>query len=367
MKVLFWTPYPTQGPSNRYRVEQYLPSLRDRGIDFDLRPFWSSAAYKLLYEQGHFLEKTYYFLLGVLSRLRDILAISKYHIVFIHREACPVGGAFFETVLSLLRKPIIFDFDDAIFLPSGTLTNSFIERFKRPDKTSTIIRKSSHVISGNSYLYEYALRYNNSVSVIPTPIDTARYAPMPKESQGDITIGWAGSITTLEFLKMLENVFIKLSRHFPFIKIKTIGGYLSVKELTNITSKKWSLEEELDDLRAFDIGVMPMPDNEWTRGKCGFKAILYMSMGIPCVCSPVGMNKDIITDAKDGFFASSEEEWFEKLSLLITDAGLRKRIGIAARETVEKTFSVKVNAPKFTDILLNVYANAYDKGKRCAE
>lgn len=359
MKVLFWTPYPTEGASNRYRVEQYLPGLKLAGIKYNLRPFWNSAAYNLLYKKGHYFKKAYYFILGTLSRIWDTLFIFKYDIVFIHREAYPVGGAFFETILSFFKIPLIFDFDDAIFLPASSLANNFIERFKRPNKIAPIIKKSRYVIVGNSYLSDFALRYNRSVSIISTSIDTDKYYPDEKGHNDKVVIGWTGSITTIDFLNMLKNTFIRLSKRFSYIEFKTVGGNFSIDGLTNIISRLWSLKEEIEDLKTFDIGIMPMPENEWTKGKCGFKAILYMSLGIPCVCSPVGITKEIVSDGINSFLANTEEEWMEKLSLLIENPSLRKKMGLAGRKTIEERFSLKVNMPKFLELLKKIYREEY--------
>ncbi|MDD4910404.1 MAG: glycosyltransferase family 4 protein [Candidatus Omnitrophica bacterium] len=351
MKILFWSPYPSEGASNRYRIEQYLPYLKSAGIKYDLHPFWSSKAYSLLYKEGYYFRKLYYFLLGTFSRIRDLIFIFQYGIIFIHREAYPIGGMFFETILSFLGKSIIFDFDDAIFLPASSRPNYFIERFKRPNKVSKIIKLSRHVIAGNNYLADFSLRYSNAVSVIPTPIDTDKYYPRHKDYSNELVIGWMGSITTVSFLEMLEDVFIYLSGKFNNLKFKIVGGHFSIGGLSNIQSKEWSLSEEREDLKTFDIGIMPMPDNKWTRGKCGFKAILYMGMGIPCVCSPVGVNKAIINDGENGFLADTDAEWIEKLSLLIEGPELRGKIGMQARRTAEERYSVKVNAPKFIKII----------------
>ena len=361
MKVLFWVPYPTEGASNRYRVEQYLPYLKTAGIGYCLRPFWSSSAYKLLYKKGHYLKKGYYFITGTLRRIWDVMFIFRYDIVFIHREAYPIGGAFFENLVSFFKKPLIFDFDDAIFLPSSSKPNSFIERFKNPVKTTKVIKMSSHVIAGNDYLANFASGYNDKITVIPTPIDTNRYSP-PKniyDEKREVIIGWTGSITTLDFLNVLENVFIILSDSFKHLKFKIVGAKFNVEGNLNIINKTWSLNEEIKDLQGFDIGIMPMPDNEWTRGKCGFKAILYMSMGIPCICSPVGMNKQIISDGANGFLADTGDEWIKKLSLLIENPDLRKRIGCAGRKIVEEKYSVKVNVSKYLGVLHIVYKEKY--------
>ncbi len=359
MRVLFLVPYPIEGASNRYRVEQYLPYLKREGVKYSLHPFWGSWAYKILYKDGYYLQKVFFFICATISRIFDILGIFRYDIVFIHREAYPIGGAFFETIISILKKPIIFDFDDAIFLPASSRPNNFIERFKNPGKVASIIKRSKYVISGNSFLADFALRYNRSVSVIPTPIDTDKYYPDNRKPTDKIVIGWIGSTTTLDFLNPMRDIFSRLSKQYPNISFKIVGGEFSVNGLSNITSKPWSFDEEIEDLKTFDIGIMPMPDNDWTNGKCGFKAILYMSMGIPCICSAVGVNKEIIIDGVNGFLANSEEEWIEKLSRLIRDVGLRKRLGDAGRIRAEEKYSLKVNAPIFFEILKTVCDKKY--------
>jgi glycosyltransferase involved in cell wall biosynthesis len=352
MKVLFWVPYPSEGASNRYRVEQYLPYLKANGIKYALRPFWSSYAYKVLYKRGYYFRKAFFFILGILSRIYDIIRIAQFDIVFIHRESCPINGPFLETILSKLHKPIIFDFDDAIFLPSSSRTNSFIERLKRPEKTAKIITMSKQIIAGNRYLADFALKFNKNVQIIPTSIDTDKFYPKIKKRREKIVIGWMGSFTTVDFIKEKEGIFIELSKRFSDVIFKIIGGDFRIEGLTNIISKPWSLDEEIEDLESFDIGIMPIPDNEWTKGKCGFKAILCMSKGIPCVCSPVGVNKEIIIDGKNGFLAVTKEDWIKKLSLLVENEELSRRIGADGRLTVEEKFSLKVNAPKLFEVLM---------------
>ncbi len=363
MKVIFLVPYPKEGASNRYRIDQYLPYLKDCGIKYSVRSFWSSSAFKILYKKGHYFKKLYFFVLSTLSRVCDILHSIQYDIIFIHREAYPIGGAFFENILKIFKKPIIFDFDDSIFLPSTCKANKFIDRFKNPNKIAQIIKLSKYVLAGNSYLEGFALEFNRCVSVIPTPIDIEKYsiANKVKKINSNIVIGWIGSITTIDFIDELRGVFIELSKKYGNIVFKIVGGNFSINGLSNVISKSWLLDEELDDLSSFDIGIMPMPDNLWTRGKCGFKAILYMSMAVPCVCSPVGINKEIITDGVNGFLPDTEEEWVRKLSLLINSHELRQKIGAAGRKTIEERYSVKVNAPKFLEILQKVYNEEYKK------
>lgn len=356
MKILFWVPYPTEGASNRYRVEQYLPFLNKEGINYYVHHFWNQAAYKILYKKGKIILKTYFLLRGTLSRLLDLACIFYFDIVFIHREAYPLGGEFFEKILFKLKKPYIYDFDDSIYLLSSSSTNKFITNFKKPHKINKIIKMASCVVAGNKHLADFSMCHNKSTYILPTPIDTEKYFPFPKVNSGEIVIGWIGSGTTSQFLDLIKEPFISLSKKFNNIRLVIIGGSFSIKGHTNIINIPWSMSDEIACLRMFDIGIMPMPENDWTKGKCGFKAILYMSMGIPCVCSPVGVNKEIINDNENGYLAGSGEEWISKLSKLIADLELRIKIGTAGRRTIEKKYSVNVNAPKFIDIIKRSYS-----------
>ena len=346
MNILFIVPYPEEGPSNRLRVSQYLPYLKEAGVKYKLRPFVFKRFYNILYSRGNYLKKFIFFIWSFLARLGDIVRLAKYDVVFIHREACPLGPPFFEWAAYRFKKKIIFDFDDAIYLPNRSAYNSFVKWLKNPQKVPYIIRISDRVIAGNNFLADFVARYNKNVEVIPTCVDTDTYNNIyAGRASGSLTIGWIGSATTVEYLNMLKEVFIKLIEKYPHLRLKIIGGEFKIDGLEEvITNKKWSLENEVSDLRSMDIGVMPMPDNEWTKGKCCFKALLYMSMQIPCVCSSAGLNKEIIKDGINGFLASSDKEWIDKLSFLIENEQLRKTIGSAGRKTVEEEFSVKANS-----------------------
>jgi len=356
IKILFLVPYPTAGASNRIRVEQFIPYLTSKGIGCRVRPFVNPAFYKIMYIPGRYVEKILWFIICTINRGLDILRSLKYDIIFIHREAYPFGGPFFETIFSKMGKTIIFDFDDAIFLPNTSEQNVYIERFKSPGKTAGIIRMSSLVIAGNEYLKEYAAKYNGNVVMIPSSVDTDKYRPLPdKSSNKQVMIGWIGSNTTKRFLYDIEDVFVKLSAKYENLAFKIVGAKFNSSKLKNVINKEWALDEEIDDLRTFDIGIMPMPDNEWTRGKCGFKAILYMACGIPVVASPVGVNTEIIRNGENGFLAKDQREWVNKLSFLIEDADLRGRLGARGREMVEKYFSVEKNFSKVVNVITGIH------------
>lgn len=353
IRILFLVPYPTEGASNRVRVEQYIPYLEAEGMSCKIRPFVNKSFYRVLYLPHCYMEKAFWFAICTVNRILDILRALRYDIVFIHREAYPLGGPVIEMLLHMMRKPIIFDFDDSIFLHNTSEHNIYIERFKRPDKVSKIIAMSKLVIAGNDYLKLYALSFNKSVITIPSPVDTDKYSPaLTRQDNKKVVIGWVGSNTTKDFLYDLEGMFIDLSRRYANIVIKIVGASFYSMKLKNVTNKPWLINEEPDDIRSFDIGIMPMPDNEWTRGKCGFKSILYMASGIPVVCSPVGVNKEIVEDGVNGYLAKDHDEWVNRLSRLIEDRHLRQKFGAAGRIKVEQAYSLRVNALKLVKVIL---------------
>ncbi|KPK41438.1 MAG: hypothetical protein AMJ78_05485 [Omnitrophica WOR_2 bacterium SM23_29] len=342
MKVLFVVPYPTEGPSNRFRVEQYLPHLKARGITYSIRPFYNSSVYKILYRKGYYIRKVLYLLFFMLRRIRDVFSARSYDAVFIHREAYPFAGYIFEWLFRALGIKLIYDFDDSIFL-------------KKPKKLKKIISLSDYVIAGNEFLRGYASQYNKNVFVLPTCIDTQVYKPKLKLPNKDkVVIGWIGTSFTSIYLDLLRGVYEALADKYENIEFRMVGGYLKNSNLP-IIFKEWSLGSEVSDLQEFDIGVMPLFDDDWAKGKCGFKIIQYMAVGIPTVASGVGMNTEIIEDGKDGFLVSKEEEWVNRLSLLIEDKELREKMGNLGRLKVESLYSVETNKEKFVGLLEKVH------------
>lgn len=355
MKVLFIEPYPIEGPSSRYRVEQYIPYLRSQGIDCVVRPFVSSSFYKVLYKKGMYFKKILFFSQGCMGRVRDIFTALKSDIIFIHLEMFPFGPAVLEWLLARLGKRIVYDLDDAIYIGVASSANKIFKYLKWPSKVKSIIKHSRHVIVCNQYLADYAKRYNKNVTVIHTSVDTEKFSPRFDKANCQIAIGWIGSHSTAPYLESLKEVFVKLSQRYKFIlKLIGAGKYPIVFPDVEVINLDWQLDSEIEQFRSLDIGVYPLPETEWVLGKTGFKTIQYMAVGIPCVASNVGANKEIIVDGVNGFCASSDDEWVEKLSLLIENPELRQKIGIAARKTAEEHYSFKQSAPKILDILKKV-------------
>ena len=352
MRALFLIPHPEDAASGRLRVLQYLPWLRQHGIQCEARPFMSRALYRTLYQPGRLSQKLALSATALLKRLWDVLRSTRADVVLVHREALPLGTALLERLIAGAGRPLIFDFDDAIYLEHSSAANRWARMLKRADKISEIVTASSQVIVGNQVLGVYARLYNPRVTVIPTPVDTERFqCRSALRKAGRVVIGWMGSHTTAGYLRAVEHPLVTVARRYPEVEFRVVGASPVPLGVPRLRSTAWSLEREQDDLEDFDIGLMPMPDTAWARGKCGFKALLYMSVGLPVVASPVGVNRDIVQDGLSGFLATTEQEWIDRLSHLIEDRTLRERMGAAGRAIVEREYSLAVHAPRLLGVL----------------
>ncbi|MFM9028327.1 MAG: glycosyltransferase family 4 protein [Bacteroidota bacterium] len=359
MRILFLTPYP-QGvaPSQRFRFEQYFEALRRDGHVVTVSPFLDLDAWKILYRPGRFFSKISGITRGYFRRFLDMIAVSKHDIVFIHREASPFGPPWMEWFIAKVsRKPLVFDFDDAIWIPNSSENNRHIAKGMRSfSKTGKIIRWSSMVFAGNSYLADYARKLNHSVEVIPTTIDTVGLHNMLADHLNiRPVIGWTGSHSTLPLLESLVPVLKRLRTGFDF-ELRVICDVPPEFKLDGLVFVPWSKENEISELLKFDIGIMPLPDNEWTRGKCGFKALQYMSLGIPAVVSPVGVNSEIVTNGVNGLHCTSDQEWYDGLAGLLRDKNRILQLSIACRSTVEKGYSVNSQKDRYLSLFNRVAA-----------
>jgi len=351
VRVLILAPYPHgEGPSQRFRYEQYLSYLEQNGVRCDEQSFWSMDAWRVLYKPGHTLDKLTGFASGWLRRFAVLFSLNRYDVVFIQREAAPVGPPVVEWLIAKVwRKKIIYDFDDAIWLPNASGVNKFAARLKWHGKVGTICKLSWKVSCGNDFLAAYARRFNTNVTVIPTTVDTQYHLQM--ESVGTFdkpVIGWTGSASTNQYLQMLDDVLFELRKRcdFEFLVISNQPPDMKFPH----RFVKWSREREIEDLSEMSIGVMPLPDNEWSKGKCGFKLIQYLSIGIPAVASPVGVNNEIVINGETGLIAATKEEWVAALEQLVTDGSLRKRLCDNGRNHVERNYSVNSQKKRYLDL-----------------
>ena len=359
MRVLAMMPalYDTS-PGQRYRLEQWEPLLRERGVEITYEPFEDEELHGLLYKRGMMRKKLPLVARGLGRRLSLVRKAKEYDLVYILREAALLGPPVFEKLIHQRRVPIVFDFDDAIFVSYRSPSNGYLSYLKFASKTKTICRIASHVMVGNPYLAEYARQVNDRVTVIPTTIDTEKYrVPPPKSSSGPPIIGWTGSYSTVQHLDTLRSALKKLAEREKF-RLRIIGTPAYECSPVDVEAMPWRADTELDDLGAIDIGVMPLPDDRWSKGKCGLKALQFMALGIPTVCSPVGVNTDIIQDDRNGFIAGSDDEWVEKLTRLLRSHELRQRLGQAGRATVEQKYSAITQTPRVYEIFKSVLRDA---------
>lgn len=344
-------------PGQRYRMEQWEPLLRQRGVEITYEPFECEELHSLLYKPGSMGRKLRLVARGLWRRLSLMRSIKNYDVVYIFREAALLGPPLLELWIHHAGAPIVFDFDDAIFVSYRSPANGYLSYLKFAAKTRTICRIASHVMVGNPYLAEYARQVNDRVTIVPTTIDTDKYAVPAKKASQPPVVGWTGSYSTVQHLEILRGVLEKLAKQEPF-RLRVIGtpGYqLSGVE---VDAMPWRSDTELEDLGPIDVGVMPLPDDAWSKGKCGLKALQFMALGIPTVCSPVGVNTDIIQDGENGYIAASDDEWVEKLTRLLRSAELRGRLGRAGRATVELKYSARKQAPRVYEILKSVLREA---------
>jgi glycosyltransferase involved in cell wall biosynthesis len=341
-------------PGQRYRIEQWEPWLGRQGVEVVFHSFKSEELYAALSEPGRVLRKLRLSLEALRRRAAALDDIYEFDAVYVYNEAAILGPPVFERLIKRARVPLIFDFDDAIFLPSAGSANGLFRLLKFPWKTRTICRLASHVIVGNTYLADYVRQFNERVTVVPSTIDFERYRVGRRADENvPPVVGWSGSLSTLPYLNLLAGSLRRLAREERF-RLRVIGAEGPRIEGVEVESLPWRAATEAADLSTLDVGIMPLPDNAWTRGKCGMKALQYMSLGIPTVCSPVGVNASIIRDGENGFVASTEEEWVERLTRLLRSPTLRARLGTAGRLTVEAGYSASVHAPRVYEILRSV-------------
>jgi glycosyltransferase involved in cell wall biosynthesis len=345
-------------PGQRYRIEQWEPLLRKNGVAITYAPFESDELHGLLYKAGNVGRKLSLVAEGISRRFSVMRSVRDYDVVYVFREAALLGPPFFERWIHRSGVPVVFDFDDAVFVSYRSPTNGYLSYLKFASKTKSICRMSAHVMAGNAYLAEYARQVNPNVTIIPTTIDTEKYTVTERTNESEMpTIGWTGSFSTVQHLNTLRSVLQKLARQTRF-RLRVIGTPTYRLDGLDVEAMPWRAATELKDLDAIDIGIMPLPDDSWSKGKCGLKALQFMALGIPTVCSPVGVNTEIIHDGENGFIANSEEEWIEKLGRLLHSAELRSQLGRAGRTTVETRYSANVQAPRVSELLRSVVRDA---------
>jgi glycosyltransferase involved in cell wall biosynthesis len=332
---------PDVSPGQRYRVEAFLPALQRRGIEFRYDWLLDRDDLRVFYGREPVSRKASVAAKGGLRRLASLVRPGGVDAFFVQREAFFLGGAWSET-LARLRAPVIYDFDDAIWIRTMSEANRSFAWLKNVDKIPRIVGLAHTVIAGNDYLAAWARQHSSNVHVIPTCVDTDRFSPIARSAADVVTIGWSGSASTLAHLRplmpALERVVAKRGQR---VRIRVMGDPAFEHPPLGLRGEAWSPAAEIALLQEMSIGLMPLPDDDWTRGKCGFKGLLSMAMGAATVMSPVGVNTEIVRHGENGFLAATEDEWVELLCRLVDDAALRTRVGQAGRQTVVDRYSVR--------------------------
>ena len=355
MKILFLIPYPiAEAPSQRFRFEQYFRILDKNGLSFDYQNFLQASDWRLFYQKGKTVRKLFTLLTGFFKRFLILFQLGKYEIIFIHREITPIGPPIFEWIISkILKKKIVYDFDDAIWMTDKKNEPIILKTLKWRGKVKSICRWSYKISCGNEFLCSYARQFNKNVYYNPTTVDTEKvHDPSLHEIKGGdrIVIGWTGSHSTLKYLTELEPVLQSLELKYQQLQVNVISDLPPNLSLKRLHFSPWSVATEVSDLARFHIGIMPLPNDEWAKGKCGFKALQYMALQIPTVASPVGVNTQIIHHGEDGFLCSTASEWENCISILIEDKTLRDTIGLAGRKNVIAHYSISSNSSNFLSL-----------------
>ena len=354
-KVLFISNHRlNRSPSQRFRFEQYISFLEENNWECSHSSIISEKSDKYFYKKGYLLKKAITIIKAFFIRLKDLKNANKFDIIFIQREAFFTGTTFFEKQFKKSKAKIIFDFDDSIWLSNVSDANKKWSWLKNASKTKEIITLSDIIIAGNLYLSDYASQTNKNIKIIPTTIDTLEYQRI-NSTKTKICIGRSGSITTIQHFNHAVPFLKKIKEKYgDIIEFKVIGDGKYKNQELEIKGIEWEKKTEIRELSSFDIGIMPLPDDKWANGKCGLKCLQYMALEIPTIMSPVGVNRNIIQDGRNGFLASKEEEWIDKISQLIESKELRSSIGIKGRETVLKEYSIEANKNQYLDLFNSV-------------
>jgi glycosyltransferase involved in cell wall biosynthesis len=350
MKVLFLTKYGDLAASTRYRFSQYLPSLRAAGIVGEISPLLGNAYLEERFSSGRI--KLIFLITALFRRARAVFFARNYDLVVVYGELFPYLPPFFELILRILGVRYLYDFDDAFFHQYDMHRNFFVRKFLG-GKIGRIIKWSSGVIAGNDYLASYARRYHENVTLIPTVVDMTKYERNVERKKNDhaFTVGWIGSPSTSKYALERAPMFRQLSTMIK-MRLVLIGAGTVDMQGVDVVAKAWSEATEIEELSQFDVGIMPLTDDPWARGKCGFKLIQYLASGVPVVASPVGVNSDIIKDGDDGYLATTDAEWIDALKKLNSDPVLRQKMGACGLEKARARYSLQSTQHVFKHLIL---------------
>lgn len=349
MRLLMLPRYGALGASSRVRMYQYLPALESAGVEVAVSPLFGDGYVRALYENRHSLADISF---GYMRRVRTQLSTARYDVVWIEKELLPWFPAFAERMKGNPR--VVVDYDDAVF-HRYDLHRSALVRGLLGQRVDAVMRHADLVTAGNDYLAERARGAGcPRVEWLPTVVDLERYAPNPGRDAGaPVVIGWIGSPATAHYLQPLASVIAQLEATHA-VRAVAVGARPDQVAGTPFEAVAWSEAEEASLVASFDIGIMPLQDSPWERGKCGYKLIQYMACGLPVVASPVGVNTRIVQHGENGFLAGSQDEWRLAIGRLVADVDMRNRMGRSGRRQVEGVYSLQAQASRLVAMLQDV-------------
>ncbi len=355
-KILFVAPHrPCRSPSQRYRIEQFLPFLQEKGINYTYAYILNEHDDRIFYKKGNFFLKIYVLIKALIRRIHHLKLLKTHEVVFIQRESYFLGTLFFEKTAGRKSKTIIYDVDDALWIPDTSEGNKFWRFLKSKKKCFKTASIADVVLAGNHWLVEKFRPYNKNVIYFPTVVDTNYYKPaILKENHTIPVIGWIGSSTTIKHLYPLFPLLEKVYKKSPFKFIICSGKDTLIPKTTfDLEFTEWEAEKEVEIINRFDLSVMPLPDEEWVNGKCALKALVCMACGVPVISSAKGVIKEIINDGINGYLAQNDEEWEQKLIFLMENHHKMDDIRKNALETIKKYYSTEVWKNRWLEILMN--------------
>jgi glycosyltransferase involved in cell wall biosynthesis len=351
-KVLVLCPHPVgYAPGQRLRYEQYLDSFRDAGYVVDVSPFMTEKFQKMVYSTGRIPEKFFWTFIGYVKRFFTLFTLRQYDVIYIFLWVTPFGFPVFEWIVKLFSRKLIYDIDDLIYSKSRSKANPIISGIKGRSKPIYLFKKADHIITSTVTIEEFARQFNNQITNIPVTVDTVKYSPRTDyKIRNKITLGWSGSLSTSPYMHLLDEMLLELKKKLDF-KLLILGDpYFSIPNV-DVEALAWTEGNEVETIRQFDIGLYPLPDEQWILGKGGGKALQYMALGVPTVATAIGMNFKIIANDINGFLVNTSEEWIDAIIKLANDQQLRERIGKSGIETVEKSYSINANKKHYLSIL----------------
>ncbi|QTA85991.1 glycosyltransferase family 4 protein [Desulfonema magnum] len=352
MKILLLSRYESLGSRSRIRSYQYLPYLSAEGLDVTPAPLLGNDYIRDLYagrnKDFKAIIRAYFRRLGYLLKSRS------FDLLWIENEVLPLLPSWCETLLSFAGIPYVVDYDDAVFHQYDMHSNG-IMRTLLGKKIDTIMRNASLVIVGNNYLEKRARQAGaKKVECLPSVIDLKRYHKKPKSDKSVFTIGWIGCPVTAEYLRLVRPALTEICRNNSARLVFVGSGEIREYKEDIVEIRPWTEETEVRDIQEFDVGIMPLPDTPWTRGKCGYKLIQYMACSLPVIASPVGINREIVEHGINGFLASDTTSWVEALKILKKNHKLRKQMGKAGCVKVEKAYCIQVTAPRLLSLIRSI-------------